>query len=191
MQPKSFLLFIGFLIVFCSFDNSDDKLPVYINGYQMEVTEGMYVNCRKIQDLSVIMPITDQMKQYDIFKIELHRFGKDIDIIAASRAFDPKSKEFIKKQSKLPSIKLKVLEAEGEFSGSDLNPNTMLFAGHNSVNSVFCDSHDLKQCSFYLVVRGYNKIGEKTQFGEDIFDKGADLTAKSVVFKSWLDRTVR
>jgi hypothetical protein len=56
---------------------------------------------------------------------------------------------------------------------------------------MFCKSHDLKHCRFYIIVKGYKKTGEKTQFNEDVFDKGTDLSLKSVVFKSWEDKTVR
>lgn len=191
MKTKLLFLFSCLIPALCSFQITENKISVYIDNYKTEVTEGLFVNCRKISDLSIIMSVTEQMKGYDIFKLELHRFGTDIDILAASKTFDTKSKEFLKKQATKESLRLKVLEKEGEFSGSDLEPNTTIFSVNSTVNTVFCDSHDLQHCSFYFIVRGYNKTGEKTQFNEDVFDKGTDLTAKSVVFKSWIDRTVR
>jgi hypothetical protein len=137
------------------------------------------------------MPITDEMKSYDMFKLELHRFGDDIDIVAASKTFIPSSKEYQKKYANKESFKLNILAEESEFSSSDLEPNTLLFPANSTVNMVFCKSHDLKHCSFYLIVRGYKKTGEKTEFGEDLFDKGIDLTSKSVVFKSWEDKIIK
>ena len=191
MKAKSFFLFVSIALLLCSFQATENKILVYIDNYKTEVTDGMFVNCRKISDMSVIMPITEQMKSYDMIKLELHRFGDTIDIVAADRIFEPKSKSFLKKEGTKPSIKLMVLEKEGQFTGSDLEANTKYFPASSTTNSIFCNSHDLKQCSFYLIVKGYNKTGEKTQFNEDVFDNGTALTPKSVVIKSWIDRTVK
>jgi hypothetical protein len=188
METK-LLLFIAFL-TFSSFQPNEIKLPVYINKFKTEVSDGMYINCLTINDLGVIMPVTEEMKKYDIFKLELHRFGDDSDILAASKTFIPGSKNF-KKYINKESVKLNVLAEESDFGGSDLEPNTIIFPANSTVNSAFCKSHDLKYCSFYLIVRGYKKTGEKTQFGEDIIDSGIDLSSKSVVFKSWQDKTIR
>ena len=190
MKTK-FILLYCLSILLLSFQVPDVKIAVYIDNYKMEVTEEQFVNCRKINDLSIIMPITEEMKRYDIFKVELHRFGPDEDIIVAFKIFDPSSKEFKKKIAPKESVKLMVLEKEGQFTGSDLETNTTIFSATSRTNQVFCDSHDLKKCSFYFIVRGYNKTGEKTQFNEDVFDKGVSLSSKSVVFKSWIDRTVK
>ncbi len=191
MKAKSFFLFFSAFLFLCSFQTTENKILVYIDNYKTEVTEGMFVNCRKISDMSVIMPITKQMKTYDMIKLEFHRFGDTTDIVAASRIFEPKSKSFLKKEGTKSSIKLMVLEKEGQFTGSDLQANTKYFPASSTTNSIFCTSHDLKQCSFYLIVKGYNKTGEKTQFNEAIFDKGTALSTKSVVIKSWIDRTVK
>lgn len=191
MKAKSFFLYFSAFLLLCSFQTTENKILVYIDNYKTEVTDGMFVNCRKISDMSVIMPITEQMKSYDMIKLEFHRFGDTTDIIAADRIFEPKSKSFLKKEGTKPSIKLMVLEKEGQFTGSDLEANTKYFPASSTTNSIFCNSHDLKQCSFYLIVKGYNKTGEKTQFNEDVFDKGTALTPKSVVIKSWIDRTVK
>ena len=191
MKTKSFLLFFCLSILLFSFQATDVKISVYIDNFKTEVTEGLFVNCRKISDLSIIVPITEEMKGYDMFKVELHRFGPDEDIIAAFKLYDPNTKEFKKKIAPKESVKLMVLEKEGQFTGSDLETNTTIFPATSRTNQVFCDSHDLKKCSFYFIVRGYKKTGEKTQFNEDVFDKGTDLSSKSVVFKSWIDRTVK
>lgn len=191
MKAKSFFLYFSAFLLLCSFQTTENKILVYIDNYKTEVTDGMFVNCRKISDMSVIMPITEQMKGYDMIKLEFHRFGDTTDIIAAERIFEPKSKSFLKKEGTKTSIKLMVLEKEGQFTGSDLEANTKYFPSSSTTNSIFCNSHDLKQCSFYLIVKGYNKTGEKTQFNEDVFDKGTALTPKSVVIKSWIDRTVK
>lgn len=184
-----FTFFTGCLFwLLYSFQTPETKLNVFINNYKDEVKDGMYINCLTINDLGVIMPVNGQMKSYDAFKLELHRFGDDTNIVAASKTFDPKSREFQKKYESKESLQLKVLAEEDNFSGSDLEPNTTIFPANSTVNMVFCKSHDLKNCSFYLIVRGYNKTGEKTRFDEDIFDKGKDLTLKSVVFKSWVDK---
>jgi hypothetical protein len=189
---KTKLLFFFFVFwAFSSFQSTETKLTVYIDKFKTEVPDGMFINCLTINDLGVILPITEQMKSYDIFKVELHRFGHDENIVAAAKTFDPKSREFQKKYSKREPVKLKILAEENDFGGSDLIPNTTIFPAYSTVNSVFCKSHDLKHCSFYLIVRGYNKTGEKTQFDEDIFDIGTDLSERSVVFKSWEDRTIR
>jgi hypothetical protein len=190
MKTRSFLLLAPFLL-FNSFQTTEKKLALFTDKFKTEVTEGMYINCLTINDLGLIMPVTEEMKTYDIFKIELHRFGSDGDIITASRTVDPKSKEFTKKFESNESVRIKILAEENNFGGSDLQPNTTIFPANSTVNSVFCRSHDLKNCSFYLIVRGYNKTGEKTQFGEDVFDNGTDLSPKSVVFKSWQDKTKR
>lgn len=190
-KAKSIFIFFSLLLLLCSYQATDNKLLVYIDNYKTEVTEGLFVNCKKINDLSVIMPITEEMKSFDKVMLELHRFGDTVDIIAASKTFDPKSKSFLKKEATKPSMKYMILEKEGQFTGSDLITNSKYFPANSTTNSIFCTSHDLKQCSFYLIVKGYNKTGEKTQFDEDIYDKGKALTPKSVVFKSWIDRTVR
>lgn len=190
-KAKSIFIFSTLLLLLCSYQAKENKLLVYIDNYKTEVTEGLFINCRKISDLSVIMPITEEMKSYDMVKLELHRFGDTVDIIAASRIFEPKSKSFLKKEATKPSMKYMILEKEGQFTGSDLETNTKYFPANSTTNSIFCTSHDIKQCSFYLIVKGYNKTGEKTQFDEDVYDKGKPLTPKSVVFKSWIDRTVR
>jgi hypothetical protein len=191
MRRFNLFFFILFSLALISFQVSEVKLLVFINDDKTEVTGDMFINCLTIKDLNVIFPITPQMKSYDLFKMELHRFGKDSDILAASKNFDPKSKEFQKKYESKSFSKLKVLIEETDFSKSDLEPNTAIFPASSTVNSVFCKSHDLKHCSFYLIIRGYNKTGEKTQFGEDIYDNGTDLSDRSVTFKSWEDRTIR
>jgi hypothetical protein len=191
MKTKTFLIFICISCFIISFQSADNKPIVYINNYKTEVTEGMFINCLTINELTTTVPLTEKMKSYDVFKIELHRFGETEDIIAASKIVDPKSKEFQKKYANKNLLKLKVLAEEDDFGGSDLEPNTTIFPANSTVNMVFCKSHDLKNCSFYLIVKGYTKTGEKNRFGEDIFDNGADLTSKSVVFKSWEDRTKR
>ena len=191
MKAKSFFLLFSAFLFLCSFQTTENKILVYIDNYKTEVSEGMFVNCRKISDMSVIMPITEQMKTYDMIKLEFHRFGDTTDIVAASRIFEPKSKSFLKKEGTKSSIKLMMLEKEGQFSGSDLEANTKYFPARSTTNSIFCTSHDLKQCSFYLIVKGYNKTGEKTQFNEAIFDKGTALSTKSVVIKRGIDSTVK
>lgn len=165
------------------------KAPaVFTNDYKVPVTDNMYINCLKIDDLSVIMYFSADMRSYDIFKLELHRFGDD-DILAAEKVFTPTSKEFQKKYAKLDELKVKILAEEDEFNGSDLIVNTLVFPANSTVNMAFCKSHDLKHCKFYLIVRGYRDTGEKTQFGETVYDKGSDLSAKSVVFTSWENKT--
>lgn len=148
----------------------------------------MYINCLKIDDLSAVIYLSPEMSSYDIFRLELHRFGDD-DIIAADKTFTPATKEFMKKYDKKEELKIKILAEEDEFGGSDLVVNTTLFPANSTVNMAFFKSHDLKHCKFYLVIRGYRTTGEKTRFGEDIYDKGTDLSEKSVVFTSWENKT--
>jgi hypothetical protein len=190
-MKRYIFFFINFFILSAPVKAQENKLFVYTDKYKTVTTEGMYINCLTINDLGVLMPITGQMKSYDIFKLELHRFGDDIDIIAASKTFDPNSKLFKKKFASKDALKIKILVEETDFEGSDLEPNTLIFPVNSTVNSIFCKSRDLKYCSFYLIVRGYKRTGEKTQFGEDIFDNGVDLSSKSTIFKSWEDKTIR
>jgi hypothetical protein len=189
MKANPLLIFILLFFAHVSFQSPDIKLHVYINNNGIEVTEGLYINCLTIKQLNVTMPITDQMKDYDAFKLELHRFGSDIDIVAASKTFVPANKEFQRKYDSKKFVTLKMLAEESDFGGSDLEPNTIIFPAGSTINTVFCKSHDLKHCNFYLIVRGYKKTGEKNQFSEDVFDNGVDLSERSVVFKSWEDRT--
>ena len=180
------------LFSFQIFAQTGNKKPhLFIDNTKSAVTEGMYVNCLKIKDLTAFVFMNEAMQSYDKIVIELHRFGTDADIIAASKTINPSSKEFLKKYMKQDSVKINVLAEETQFSRSDLDANTTLFPASSTPNSVFCKSHDLKQCNFYIIVKGYKKTGEKTQFNEDVFDKGIDLSLKSAVFKSWEDKTVR
>jgi hypothetical protein len=148
----------------------------------------MYINCLKINDLSVMVSFTEDMNSYDQLKLELHRFGESTDILAAYKTFVPSSKEFQKKYAGRSSLKFRILTEETELDGSDMDVNTLLFPKNSTVNMIFCKSHDLKQCSWYVILRGYKKTGEKTQFNEEVMDKGTDLGGKSVVFRSWEDK---
>ncbi|MCW3085126.1 MAG: hypothetical protein JWP12_2492 [Bacteroidetes bacterium] len=190
MKIRSFIFFcLLFCSGFISAQTLSDPPEVYINNYKTPVTEKMYINCLKIDDLTTIIYLTEQMNDYDIFKLELHRFGKDTDIVAAFRTFVPSSKEFQKKYAVKNGIRLRILAEEDEFGGSDLEVNTKIFPANSTTNMAFCKSHDLKQCSFYLVIKGYKKTGAKTQFGEDVYDNGTVLSPKSVVFTSWESKT--
>lgn len=190
MKTKS-LFFISLLCVFSSFQTELQKIKVFTDKYKAEVTEGLYINCLTINDLGVMVSFTEEMNDYDLLKLELHRFGDDTDIVAADKTFIPSSKDFQKKQAGKNDLKFKILTEENELEGSDLTVNTTLFPANSTVNMAFCKSHDLKHCSWYVILRGYKKTGEKTQFGEDMFDTGKDVSAKSVVFKSWRDKTIR
>jgi hypothetical protein len=176
---------IFLLLALCSFQSDPGKPQVFTDNYKTQVTEGMYINCLTIKDLCVLISFTTDMNNYDQVKLELHRFGDDTDIVAADKTFVPSSKEFQKKYANKTSQKFKILTEENELEGSDLIANTKIFPANSTVNMIFCKSHDLKHCSFYVIMRGYKKTGEKTQFNEEIMDKGADLSGRSVVFKSW------
>lgn len=174
-----------------AFQVSGNKPLLFIDGMKTEVTEGMYINCLKIDDLIAIMPLNAEMNNYDMLKFELHRFGTDIDIIVADKTIFPSSREYQKKYANKSAMRLKILIEETDLEGSDLIPNTKVFPADYTTNMAFCKSHDLKHCSFYMIVRGYKKTGEKTQFDEDVFDNGTDLSAKSVVFTSWEDKRIK
>ena len=171
-----------------AFQSAGDSPKVFIDNYETAVTEGMYINCLKINDLSVITSIPDNAADYDQLKLELHRFGESADILAAYKTFIPSSNEFQKKYAGKSQVKFRILTEETELDGSDMDVNTLLFPKNSTVNMAFCKSHDLKQCSWYVILRGYKKTGEKTQFDEDVMDKGTDLGGKSVMFKSWEDK---
>ena len=165
------------------------KPTVYINNFTTEIKEGTMINCRKIKNMGVVMYLNERLNTYDVFKIELHRFGNDENIIAASKNFIPGSAEFKKKYVGKDSLKLNLLSPEGNFSGSDFEVNTLIFPSNSVVNDVICTYHDKKHCNFYLVVKGYNKTGEKNNFGEDLFNEGIEISARSNVFKNWENKT--
>jgi hypothetical protein len=175
------------LIIFYAF-MEENRPAVFINNGKTEVTDGMYINCLTINDLSCNVSFREEMNSYDQLKLELHRFGDTTDIIGAEKIFIPTSKEFQKKYMNKSDVKFRILAEEDEFSGSDLEANTHHFVKNSTVNMVFCKSHDLKQCSWYVILRGYKKTGEKTRFDEDVMDKGKDLSGKSVWFRSWEDK---
>lgn len=187
---KSYFYFAFLLTSNITLGQTTPSKPIiYSNNSKTVVADGSYINCLKINDLSCSFYLTNEMKSYDEVKLELHRFGEGIDILAATKTFLPSTKEFQKKFAKVDSAQFKILAEENDFSGSDFQPNTLIFPVNSTTNMAFCKSHDLKNCSWYVVVRGYKKTGEKTQFNEDVFDKGTDLSAKSVVFKSWESKT--
>lgn len=191
MKAKAFILLA---LVYCctsAFQVSLNRPLLFTDDLKTEVSEGMYINCLRINDLTAIMPLSPEMSDFDMLKFELHRFGTDVDIIAADKTFIPSSKEYQKKYANKSAARLKILTEETDLEGSDLIPNTKLFPANSTVNMVFCKSHDLKHCSFYVILRGYKKTGEKTQFDEDVYDNGTDLSTKSVVFTSWEDKRIK
>lgn len=184
----------GFTIKNKQLQSNQNKPPaLYINNFTEEVKDGFVVNCRKIKDLGVIAYFNNQFSSYDIVKIEFHRFGEygNGDTIVASKTFIPGSKEFKKKYAEKESVKLKLLTPEGLYNTSDFEVNTLIFPVNSFVNDVVCSYHDKKHCQFYLIEKGYNKTGEKNNFGEELYDKGTDISAKSIAFKNWEDKTVK
>jgi hypothetical protein len=162
------------------------KAPrLFINHFSSEVSANTVINCRKINDLGVTIYISGEMKTYDAFKIELHRFGKKEDILMASRSFEPEGKEYQKNYGELDSLQLKVLTEETEFSSTDMELNTLLFNKGLYLNNVFCSIHERAAVDFYMIVKGYTKTGEKNQFGEELYTKGRELTPRSIVFQNW------
>jgi hypothetical protein len=139
--------------------------------------------------MTVVMYLNKQMQAYDLFKLELHRFGTDENIVEAFVNFIPANKEFKKKLADKDSVKLKLLTKENEFNSSDFEVNTLIFPRDLFVNNVFCDMHDLKHCTFYLVTMGYKKTGEKNDFGEELYSAGTEISERSIVFKNWEDKT--
>lgn len=188
---KKFVLLLLTFYSFTLFSQELKKPNVYTEKYKTIVTEGKYINCLTVNDLGAVFYLNAEMQTYDQLHIELHRFGEATNIIASTMILEPSSKEFQKKYAKQDSIKVAILAEETSFGGSDLTTNTGIFPANSTTNMAFCKSHDLKNCSWYIILRGYKKTGEKTQFNEDVFDKGTDLSQKSVVFKSWQDKTVR
>lgn len=185
------------LLFFCSFKHdlkfiqlSAEKAPIITtNHFKITLKEGDVINCRKISDVGVIMFFDEQMKKHEIFQIELHRYGNNEDILVAFKSFIPTSKEFQKKYSKVDSLKLKLLTPEDQFNTSDFQINTLLFKASNVVNDMVCTLKDKKHYNFYLVVKGYNKIGKKNNFGDDIYDEGKELSLRSISFKNWENKT--
>lgn len=182
----------GFKLKMEVFQSEKIKRPViYIDNFKTEVKEGVYVNCRKVSDMSVVVYLNKEMQGIDLIKIELHRFGKDENIIAGSKIFIPSSKEFIKKYADKDSVKLKILTKEDDFNGSDFEVNTTVYPRNIYLNNAFCDFHDLKHCSFYIVTMAYTKTGEKNEFGEELYTSGKEISERSVIFKNWEDKTVK
>ena len=184
------ILFITCLISFQISAQTENKKPrIFLDANKEIVSDGVYINCLKIKELTTIIYLNQGMQAYDKIVVELHRFGTDVDIIAATKVFQPSSKEFQKKYAKLDSLNLKILAEETQFSRSDFDANTLYFPANSTPNALFCKSHDLKHCSFYIIIRGYKKSGEKSQFNEELYDEGTNLSLKSVVFTSWENKT--
>ncbi len=170
---------------------SEGKKPeVFTENYKKEVKEGDIINCRKVYDMGFILYFNDKMKNADMFRVELHRFGEDKDDMVASKTFIPGNKEYKKKYAGKESVKLKLLAEEDDFGGSDLEVNILMYPIKTHVNDIFCDFYKFpKLTNFYLVVKSFTKTGEKTQFGEDAYLPGVEISPRSVTFKNWDSKT--
>ncbi len=196
MKIKS-VLFLSIILFFCSFklhlkfvQVEIGKAPIITsNNFNTIVKEGFVINCRKINDLGVIIHLDEQMKKQEILQLELHRYGNKEDVLIAYKSFTSASKEFQKKYTESDSLKLKLLIPEDQFNTSDFQINTLLFKTSYVVNDLVCSLKDKTHCNFYIVVKGYNKTGEKNNFGEDIYDDGKELSQRSITFKNWENKT--
>lgn len=169
--------------------NSGKAPVVLINNFKTILKEGFVINCRKIDDLGVIMYFDEEMKKYDIFQVELHRFGGKEDALVAFKLFTPASKEFQKMYAQLDSVKLKLLTQEDEFNRSDFELNSLIFKTKYDLPNLICDMKNKQHFDFYLVVKGYHRTGKKNKFGVDEYDKGIELSQKSSTFKNWENKT--
>jgi hypothetical protein len=148
------------------------------------VTENMFVNCRKVDEVGTIVYITKTMEQYDIFKVEFHRYGPKDDALLGYKTFVPGSKEYLKKYEGKDSVKLKLLTKETQTSSSDFELNTAAFPPKDYIIDIYCNYHEKDHCNFYVVIKGYKRTG-KNSFGDDLFDNGVELTPRSVSFRNW------
>lgn len=162
-----------------------EKAPaLYFNNFTNILKEGASINCRKINDMGVVIFLNDEMKKQDLFKIELHRFVADADVMVAYKNFKPNSQEFQNLFSEKDSLRLLLLTPEDDFNKSDFEPNTFLFSVETLISEIVCE-HNPKHNSFYLVVKGYNKTGKTNKFGDELMDNGKEISERSVVFKNW------
>ncbi len=197
MKIKFFLFFIVpfFCFSFVSKKNSLQepqlvgKPRLFTNNFKTEIPENLVVNCRKIPEMGVEIYLNDEMKKQDLLQVELHRFGDDEDVMFAYKKFLPNTKEFQKKYSKKETVRLKFLTIEDGYSTSDFTPDINFFKDNYYLNEIVCSFKDKVHCSFYLVIKSYTKTGEKNKFGDDLYDKGVESSARSTIFKNWEDKT--
>ena len=179
-----FLSASAFCFGFTSQPSEEKKPIIYIDNYTTEVKENQLINCRKIKDMGVEVTITEGMKKYDVFKVEVHRTGENEDAIVAFKSFIPSSKEFQKKYGTKESVRLNLINPTDTYT-SDFETNSLLFTPGTPIDNVICTIHELQHCNFYVIVKGYNKTGEKNKFGEDVYTEGKEESPKSIAFRNW------
>ncbi|MGQ0828086.1 MAG: hypothetical protein ACT4ON_06815 [Bacteroidota bacterium] len=161
------------------------KPRICINDYKKEVQEGELINCRKIDNMGVVVHLNQDMQKYDNFQVEMHRFGTDGDVMVAYRPFIPEEKEFQKKYAALDSLKLSMINPM-DTDNSDFITNTLKFKmSQFIIEHVVCTIHELQHCNFYVVIKGYKKTGKTNKFGEEEYDNGVELSERSIVFRNW------
>jgi hypothetical protein len=194
MQQKHFInsLAVFILLTFCKPLYAQElvyetaKPQLYINDFKKNVDDGLVLNCRKMKDFGVRVFLNEKIAQYEMFRVELHRFGAESDDdLMAYKKFIPAEKEFKKKYTSKTELNLFLFipENDGYFT-SDFELNTLLFRKDNYVNDVFCTFKEKENNSYYLVMKGYMKTGRKNKFDEDIWDKGKEISPRSIVFKN-------
>jgi hypothetical protein len=164
------------------------KQPLlFLNNFKKPLTKELVLNCRKMTDFGVRIFLSESLKKYDIVKLELHRFGSNTmdDDMIAYKEFKPPEKEYQKKYASKNELNLFLFipENDGYFT-SDFELNTLLFKPSNYINDVFCTYKIKENNSYYLVVKGYKNMGRVNKFGEIIYDKGKELSPRSIVFKN-------
>ncbi len=187
MKTKIFirLSLVTLCFGFRAIQPANEKKPkIYIDNFKTEVKDGQLINCRKIKDMGVIVYFTEQMTKYDVFKVEVHRTGENEDALVAFKNFIPNSKEFQKKYIGKESVKLKLFDPTDTFT-SDFETNSLLFTPDTPIDNVICIIHELKHCNFYIIVKGYNKTGEKNRFGEEAYTEGKEESPKSIIFRNF------
>jgi hypothetical protein len=158
---------------------------ICIDDFTKEVQEGALINCRKIKNMGVVVYLNKEIQKYDNFQVELHRFGTDGDVMVAYRNFTPSSKEFQKKFAAMDSLKLDMINPM-ETDNSDFITNTLKFKMNKFIiENVVCTMHELQHCNFYVVIKGYFKTGKTSQFGEEMFDDGLEVSERSITFRNW------
>lgn len=177
---------LGFTIKVNPIQTVKIKKPrICVNDYKKEIQEGELINCRKIDNMGVVVYTNAEMQSYDNFQVELHRFGTDGDVMVAYRSFDPDSPEYLKKFAEKDSLKLDMINPM-DTDNSDFATNTLKFKMNKYIiEHVVCIIHELQHCNFYMVVKGYNKTGKTNKFGEEEFDDGVELSERSITFRNW------
>ncbi|MBA3705628.1 MAG: hypothetical protein H0W84_06920 [Bacteroidetes bacterium] len=193
MKTKSFIFFCtiavgwGFTIIREPAQSSKVNRPrICINNFKSEVQEGTLINCRKIENMGVVVYLSQEMKTaYDYFQVELHRTGTDGDVMVAYRHFNPEDKEFKKKFADKDSLRLQMINPS-DTDNSDFLTNTLKFKAQTYIiEHIVCMIHELEHVNFYMVVKGYKTTGKTDKFGVEVFDDGKEISERSISFRNW------